>query len=64
MNQPDLSARLERLGPPIFVTDDDAWRVAGVEGTNGREDGALVFSRNGALTLRTECLAREAQPAW
>lgn len=64
MSQPDLLARLKQLGPPIFVTDDDDWRVVGVEGSRGKPDAVLVFSRNGGLTLRTERLSREAQPTW
>lgn len=38
--------------------------MVGVEGRNGEPDAVLVFSRNGGLTLRTECLTVEAQPTW
>lgn len=64
MSTPDLSEELRQFGPPVFVTDDLAWRVAAVEHTGGRPDAVVVLSRNGALVLRTECLSRPPEPRW
>lgn len=61
VTEPSL-ADLQEFGSPIYVPSSSPWRVAGVEQTNGKADGVLVFGDNGDLAIRTESAGRARQP--
>ena len=48
-------ASLITFGPPLFVTDDDEWRLAGFDGSQADQGPrqAVVVAHRGALDIRT-----------